>query len=337
MTRHQERHYDLPLTSEGTLEIDLRQGATLRLVGSDRESFEAIFRGGEGTSPAQELEVEATDLGVSVRLPMAARATAAGGLTVEVHCPRRLQAKIRSSGGHFSAEGLEGRLEGSLSAGNIRLFHFSGTVDFKTGAGDVELEGCSLSGRIETQTGGIRVEAGKSPTAAPGDLSLHSGVGDILVAGTGQGLKLDTACGNIRVTGVPGPLRAATGQGNVVVEKIGGPSGVSSARGRAEVGGVDPTQESLSLEVASVNGSIDVSLPVDLDMKLDVRLEKTRGRWLWPKLRSDFNLPKAQDPTPGAPNTDGNERRSTKAVFGKGEHRIDLRAVDGDVRVRRSK
>ncbi len=334
MTQTRLRQEDLALGPDGVLEIDLQRGATLRLVGGDGESLQAFLKGGE---PNLDLEISTTSDGARVRLPSVAGSSTSSGLIVEIRGPRHLLAKIRSTGGDLSAVGLEGRLEGTLGAGKVSLHNLSGSVDLRTGAGAVELEGCSLAGRIETQAGRIRVREGRPSAPGSGELRLSSGAGNIDVAGTGQGLNLNTACGNIRVTGIPGPLQAATGGGDVVVDEVHASTGLSAARGRAEVKRVDPAAGTMKLEMDSVNGGIDVSLPGDLEMKIDVRLSKTQGRWLRPKIRSDFDLPEAQEK--GWTDQEGTPRdyRRMTAVFGDGKHQIKLRAVDGNVRIRRSK
>jgi DUF4097 and DUF4098 domain-containing protein YvlB len=106
--------------------------------------------------------------------------------------------------------------------------------------------------------------------AAPHGAVLRTMGGDIRVGSAGGDIVAKTMGGNIRVSRLDGSIDAGTMGGNIDVEVLGA--------------GTDR-----SIHLASMGGSIEVSLPKDFAADFEVELEEDndRGRH---EIRSDFPL-----------------------------------------------
>ena len=105
-------------------------------------------------------------------------------------------------------------------------------VDFKTGAGNIQI--ADLQGTVRGKTGAGNIILGD----IRGDIDISSGAGNIEVDGAQGLIYAESGAGNITLDKVEGKLQVGTGAGNVVatiVRKLSGESELKSGAGNVTV------------------------------------------------------------------------------------------------------
>lgn len=83
-------------------------------------------------------------------------------------------------------------------------------VTAHTGAGNVEVQGVSVSVSVDTGAGNVQI------TNISGPVDAHTGAGNINVQGTTANVRAQTGAGNVQYSGTPqGTIDLETGAGNV--------------------------------------------------------------------------------------------------------------------------
>ena len=156
--------------------------------------------------------------------------------------PRNLEfARLETSGGGVSVNGIAGRVEAESGGGKIRLDDIGGSVRAETGGDSIDIG--TVGGDLRLETGGGKI----SIANAKGKVEASTGGGNILLASSDQSATLEAGGGNIEVKRCGGNLKVSTGGGNidlgdiagtVELETGGGSIRLSSAKGmvRAETG-----------------------------------------------------------------------------------------------------
>jgi DUF4097 and DUF4098 domain-containing protein YvlB len=133
------------------------------------------------------------------------------------------------------------------------------------------------------------------------------------------GVKLVTTTvnGELEISGATSSVDATTVNGGVRARTSGGPIYARTVNGSIEASMGTPMQEDLSFQ--TVNGSVTVELPSLVDAELD--MTTTNG-----SVQTDFPVTVTGRLNP----------RRLHAVLGKGGRSLELKSVNGDVRVRRA-
>ncbi len=340
----------------GLVHLDVETGARISVTGWDRNEVHvrASLRGDR----ARDVQLTLQDTGGGVRLRSSYSRSSRGNSDhdFEIHVPARSNLEFRSSGGEFVVRSVNGSFEGVTGGGDIVLEQLSGTAHLQTGGGNVRVADSTLEGEVRTGGGNVRMErvlgglaamtgggnisvseSGGSPSAQHGDpltyatgggnisvdrasssVHLTTGGGSISIAHAAGAVEAGTGGGIIRLGQVVGPVAATTGAGEVHVERAEGSVDVATGAGAITValaGGV----RGADIELRSGDGTITLMLPSDFSGVFELEGSPNRRDWI----QSDFEL--ALD-----------SRGHASGRVGDGANRVHIRAMNGNVVLRRS-
>ena len=232
-----------------------------------------------------------------------------------INVPRNLEvAKLETSGGDLSVNGIAGRVEARSGGGKVHLDDMGGSVTAETGGDSIEIG--SVSGDLRLETGGGKIYI----ASAKGKVNATTGGGNIVLVSAAQGATLEAGGGNIEVKKCGGKLSVSTGGGNIELGDISGPveietgggsirlgwakgvvraqtgagrielNGVSSARAETGAGGilakfVSSSGERTDSVLETSAGDITVYLAPDVAMTIRASIDLANGH----KIMSDFS------------------------------------------------
>jgi len=176
--------------------------------------------------------------------------------SVTVKAPRLTIASIITSDGPVEANGVEGNLEVSSGAGELKCDRIGGFASLTTGGGDIHVG--AVQGNLHASTAGGRVMV----KTVHGNAVVETAGGYIEVDNAGGSVSADTAGGAIRVNSAGGPVSAATGGGSIVIGKAGGIVTVRNMAGPVQVGaaaGIRAESGTGGIRVSNISGPMRVS------------------------------------------------------------------------------
>jgi hypothetical protein len=153
--------------------------------------------------------------------------------TLEI--PDGLDLDFKTGSGNIEIEGLEIEIQASSGSGNIDIIDVDGSARTNTGSGNIELD--NVAGDVDANTGS-------------GSIRLRAIVGDA---------SLNTGSGNIRGNSVSGAFSMNTGSGNIEVTDatITGRSSLNTGSGNAELVLAAELNDDVSLSTGSGNAILD--------------------------------------------------------------------------------
>lgn len=342
-----------------TLNIDLRTGGDVRISGASGDNVSVKVRVSGRDSEDVEVMAEQTSSGVEV----SSRFTDGhhnhnANADVEVQVPSRYGVQLETMGGEVTIQGVEGKFEGKTMGGEITLQHLKGNVDLTTMGGDIQVSDSELDGEVKTMGGDVvlRSVAGnvhgstmggnvrEEGTPAPGKSSgstgekrIHSMGGDLDLASAPAGASLETMGGDIHIVSANDHVKAQTMGGNIQVDSIDGWADLTTMGGDVTMHMVgDPKQGKRDVEISSMGGDIEISLPAGISATFDLETEyMLRSRNRTPKIISDFPIQISE-----SNDCDHDHGESCKSLVGSGKagsgtHRIKIRTIQGDITIRK--
>jgi beta-lactamase regulating signal transducer with metallopeptidase domain/DUF4097 and DUF4098 domain-containing protein YvlB len=152
--------------------------------------------------------------------------------------------------------------------------------------------------------------------SAPHGAVVHSGGGRIVIGRAGGDVEAGTGGGMIRVGPVAGSVRASTGAGMVVIE-------VEDAGGQTQ-----------NVEARTGHGPVEITLPANYNGRFEIETAYTESNGPV-SIKSDWEL--QHEPVTPFDDHEGTPRRYVRATgrAGSGGGVVRVRAVNGDVRIRR--
>ena len=264
--------------------------------------------------------------------------TGGGGFTLE----RLTGSAALSTGGgqiHVTDSDLSGRV--STGGGLVRLSRVRGGLRGSSGSGPV-IYGEAGSGSNETSDlssvnigrGDGRISIGRNSTYRGGSLVIEKAGGNVDLDAAPNGARVHTGGGDVRVGEARGDVSATTGGGDVTV-------GPASASVRAGTGAgevhviVDRVSRDQVIEAWSGKGRIIIELPRDFEGRLELETAHTRTHEEAARIRSDFEIDR--EPLTDWDDREGTARRYLRATarIGRGDARVIVRTVNGEIEVRR--
>ena len=353
---------DVRASSGGTLVLDLKTGAGLRITGTDenRVRMHATLAGRDWRNTNISLVSE----GSGARITSEYRDP--GGITssshrIDIMVPRRFNIRLKSAGGSVFIRDLEGDFSGSTGGGEINIENARGSANLTTGGGPVNVANSNLSGSVTTGGGAVLIQG------VTGGLSGHSGSGGVFygtesvrfaeVSAEGIGRTIDgrvivnKSGGSVNIADAPGGATISTGGGKVTIGDAGGDVSISTGGGDITIGSVSKGAKVTTgagdvkmtitgtggypIQVESGNGSVTLTLPANMSADLDLETAFTNNRRSATHIESDWPL--ATTVTPDWDARQGTPRRYVRArqSIGNGGARITVRTVNGDIIVRR--
>lgn len=337
------------------LEVDIKIGGSIKVSGWDKNSVEVIvnYRGSELDDDIQ-LEIEEESGGVSVY------ARAAGNvrskLEFEIKVPNVYDIDLNTMGGGLYIDNIEGDLAGETMGGDIELQKLTGKVDFSTMGGDIELSDSEVDGKVSTMGGQVHFEniigdvngssmggdvtytnvRSKEGKPDGNEVKIKTMGGNIKVDEALYGANVSTMGGNIEVNKVVKYLKANTMGGDIDVKQLDGKIKASTMGGDVYVIMTgDPEQYDRDVDLTSMGGDIELTLPEGISARFDIRISYTRNSSKNYKISSDFPLDIEEDQEWNYGNGDPRKVIYGKGKTGRSKHRIKVTTTNGNIVIRK--
>ncbi len=214
------------VTKGGTLEVSTNNGE-IRITTWTKNEVSVKVRGIEEDDDRDRLRITQSENTVRVETWESDEE-----VRFDISIPTQFNVDLRTSVGTIEIKGeLIGRLEGTTSAGDIRLGNVGGEVDMRTSGGDIRTGKMDGTATLKTSGGNITVES------STGELDIRTSGGEITVGDVGKSLRASTSGGNVDVGNIGGDADLSTSGGNVNAGKITGKATLKTAGGDIELGG----------------------------------------------------------------------------------------------------
>ena len=257
--------------------------------------------------------------------------TMGGDITV---LDSEVDGKVKTMGGDIEIRDVKGDLKGSTMGGDVtyeNVMRADGgsmeEVTITTMGGDLSLDYAGRNITAKTYGGDIEVARAEkvNVTTMGGDISIEEAPagakvktmgGDIDVGSAGEYVDAETMGGDITIDEIDGWIKAVTMGGDVEVTMTG-----------------DPGKGKRDVEIKSMGGDIDLTVPKGLSMRFDIEIEYTKNADRKPKIVSDLDIDIAE--TKEWKKKHGRKR---KYIYGTGEvgggkNLIKIRTINGDVHI----
>ena len=272
-------------------------------------------------------DIELRSLKGEVRLT-----TYGGDITVE---ESKLDGRVKTMGGDITIRDVEGDIKGFSMGGEVEYDNVSSNeksrgedVSITTMGGDIDVDYAGKNVKAKTFGGDVEVDRGEEVHVltlggdidvqdAPRGAKVKTLGGDITIHSAGIFTKASTMGGDIQIDAIDGWIEASTMGGDVTVIMVG-----------------DPGERERRVELKSMGGDIELTVPKGLSMRFDIELAITKGAKREYTITSDFDM--------DIEKSDKWVRRwgqKRKYIYGTGEvrggkHLIKLRTTNGNITIR---
>lgn len=303
----------LKLERGGKIKVSNRAGR-VTIIGSDRETIQAVATSDEGGEPVQvEVGEEASRPRVILSIPSIDSRRAAREINLSVKVPRYAEVEILDNyRGTIEVSDLETGV--TISGGNgpvtvnrvaaLRVARRSGTITAKSITGNLFAR--TLNGNIVADDIGGQVDV----AATNGSVRVHNAGGD---------LRANSSTGDIEILCVKGRAEVSSASGSIDLTGIGSDTDASSASGSVSFKGAIRANGSYSLK--SISGEVQMSIQPDAP-GFTATLITYSG-----DVESDFAL------KVDAPLQEGKLNRRVTGRYGDGQARFLLDSFSGTVRI----
>ncbi len=246
--------------------------------------------------------------------------------------------KVHTMGGAVVIRGVRGNLKGSTMGGKVTYENVSSQrgakeneeLNVSTMGGDIEIGSVDEKVKAETYGGDITVEKAEEVNVSTmgGDINVNEAPagakvktmgGDITIRSAGNRVNATTMGGDIDLGAVDGSIKASTMGGDVVAKMVG-----------------DPAKGDRNVEIESMGGDIELTVPAGLSMKFDIEIEYTKKfADKAPKIESEFgmNIEETKD-------WESHHGSKRKHIYGTGEigggaNLIKIKTINGNITIKK--
>ncbi|MBX2992369.1 MAG: hypothetical protein KF749_14555 [Bacteroidetes bacterium] len=335
------------------LEVDLKTGGSLKITGWDKNVVKV-----NGTIKGRDAEdcvVEVVEEGGGVRISSyyeGRRRNYNTNVDFEIQVPRKFNLDLKSMGGSFTIENVEGTIEGKTMGGALTLTKLKGDLDLTTMGGKVRLTDSDVDGKVKTMGGEVLVEdvkgtvkassmggkviqrnvTGRSGEGIKNEVHIRTMGGGINVDDAPEGTDVHTMGGNIHIRKAAKYARAKTMGGNIEIDAVDGRVSATTMGGDVNVTMIgDATKGDRDVEIESMSGDVTLTVPSSLSMDVDITLAYTRGKEGDYKIVSDFDLKREE--TKEWERRNGSPRKYIygTGTIGGGKHKVKIKTINGNV------
>jgi len=354
------KRYDFEKTFQTTagkkIDIDLKSGGEIHIIGNDKN--QVVVRARMRGEDRDELDFNAEESNGSIRVTSeytGGRHSHNASSDLDIEVPSRFDVNLRTMGGDVSINNVEGEISGETMGGELNLQALKGNIQLTTMGGEVNLEDSTLDGSVKTMGGDVvirnvsgsvkgstmggdvRYENANSAGKPKGEVKISSMGGDLNVNDAPEGASLETMGGNIHVRSASKYVEAQTMGGNVELDAVDGWVDATTMGGNVTVRIIgDPTQGKRDVDLSSMAGDIELTVPEGMAMNLDLQIEFDADRSHTPKIISDFPVKTWEEESK---NSDHGYRHSKvlrgTGQSGNGQHKVHIKTVEGDIIIKR--
>ncbi|MEH6304568.1 DUF4097 family beta strand repeat-containing protein [Olivibacter sp. CPCC 100613] len=168
-------------------------------------------------------------------------------ISFRAYVPQAASAKLKTSGGSLSINGINGLIEGETSGGSIKIAQVKNNVNLKTSGGSI------------------------NAADVAGNLLLHTSGGSIKLSNLKGKIDAQTSGGSIGANDISGELLAKTSGGSIRVDRMTGSADLATSAGSTSVNMVN-VDKYLKIDVSA--GSVNLQLPMDKGLDLNLSAGK---------------------------------------------------------------
>lgn len=340
------------------LDVDLETGGSLEISGWDQDvvSVNATLGGRDGAQSVVDFRETGAGLEIHTRYE-GGRNNYSTSIAFEIKVPRRFDVQFNTMGGRIRLTDLEGTMNGETMGGALDLSNLRGRLDMTTMGGNVTLRASDVDGKVSTMGGEVLFEdvvgdvkgssmggkviyknvTSRSGKSTGSEVRITSMGGDIRVDDAPEGANVSTMGGDIRIRSAAKFVRAKTMGGDINIDSVDGGVNATTMGGDMNVHMVgDPSSGNRSVELTSMGGEIELTVPDGLSMDIHIEIARTKnnsGRDA--QIFSDFPLQQRES-------ADWEYRQGTprKYLYGTGQvgggrNKIVIKTINGDVRLKR--
>lgn len=256
--------------------------------------------------------------------------TMGGDVTVS---DSEVDGKVKTMGGDVEITNVKGDLKGSTMGGDVTYDNVE-----RTGDSSDEIVISSMGGDLALDYAGKNIKAktygGDIEVAKAEKVDVMTMGGDITVEEAPTGAKMKTMGGDIEI-GLAGEyVDAETMGGDITIDDIDGWVKAVTMGGDVEVTMTgDPKKGKRDVEIKSMGGDIDLTVPKGLSMDFDIEIQWTKDASHKPKIVSDFGID--VEVTKEWKKKHGTKRKYITGTgkAGSGKHLIKIRTINGNVHI----
>ena len=350
-------HKEFKIAPGRKLSIDVNCGGSVAIVGWNKDVVSVDVEYYRDEHNGEGIEFNEVNDGLEIEVGF-------GGdydhLKFDINVPAKFDVEVQTMGGDISISGVEGEFTGQTMGGDLDFKNLKGRADITTMGGDIKLSDSELDGDLKTMGGevlfenvvgdvdgssmggnvqykNVREENGEWKARGK-EVNITTMGGSISVDDAPMGAKVNTMGGDIDIDNAKVYTDATTMGGDIDIRKIDGWLKASTMGGNVTaVMAGDPNKGDRHVDISSMGGDIDVTLPADLSIEFDVRLTYTKNSRKDYKIISDFdiNIDESKDWTYSR----GTPRKyidGTGKVKG-GKNLVRIETINGDIRIRKGK
>jgi beta-lactamase regulating signal transducer with metallopeptidase domain len=251
----------------GRLVVDVDQGDIV-VSSWDQNSVRVIVKQ-KGPNLSEFMEhhhIKMTQEGAEIRVQASADAMPSGfsspvEILYQIMVPAKFDAQLRDGAGNVQMSDLHGTLDAKSGAGNVGAQQCTGRLNANSGAGNIELGDIDAKAECDARAGNIIA------TACHGTLQLKSGAGNIEIRKTDAAVEAHADYGNIKATDCAGAVQFFDGDGNIDIHRFAGPSVIAkTATGNvsAELLHAPTADSSLMSAIGNIQLKLDPAAVVNL-------------------------------------------------------------------------
>ncbi|MGD9900361.1 MAG: DUF4097 family beta strand repeat-containing protein [Calditrichaceae bacterium] len=347
-----EREFKIPMGKK--ISVDISTGGSVSILGWDKEkvSVKVEYRGREVDENMVQFETTRSGLNISVRSDNDYH----GGLHFFIQAPKKSDIEIETMGGDIELENLEGHFSGQTMGGELDLRKLKGKVELTTFGGEITLKDSDIDGELKTMGGRVffeNVTGNIKGTSLGGNVTYKNVVNrtgdykakgdEVYISTMGGGINVDeapmganvkTMGGDIHIRQAKAYVQAKTMGGEIVIDGIDGWVKATTMGGDVTVVMTgNPDKGDRHVELSSMGGDIELTLPEEISADFDIKLTYTKNSRKNYKIRSDFDL-KIEESSEWE-YSHGSPRKyikGTGAVKG-GKNSVSVSTINGEIRV----
>jgi beta-lactamase regulating signal transducer with metallopeptidase domain/DUF4097 and DUF4098 domain-containing protein YvlB len=352
------------------LDLDLDGGGSVVLRGWDQRRVGIEGRIFSNTTPVVEADAQRVAGGVRLTTRFLRNSNVqTSSVKFTINVPRQYDVRLHSAGGGLSVTDVEGTFEGTTGGGAFEFQHVKGHADLSTGGGEIRVDDVDMSGTMTTGggkvwlsrvRGGLSASSGSGPVVNAegswsgslddvtekdskftvgdrfnGTLHIEKAGGDIDVDSAPKGVHASTGGGDVRIGRGAGHVAAHTGGGDITVGPIAGSVDASTGAGTVTITLADGRGVDQSVNVVTGYGRVVLELPASINARFELETAYTEGFRRKSHIESDWALGIAESDHWDAHEGTPRKYIRAKGTIGSGKSLIRVKAVNGDVIVRR--
>lgn len=347
---------DFDVKPGGKVTIDLKTGASIKIIGWDKDLLSAVATIKEDKENSIEFRFNKNGNDVEITSEYVSGNHNHSNAKLVVQVPNKYNVEFNTMGGAVTIENVEGNMEGKTMGGAISLSNLKGYINTETMGGAISLKDSEVDGKVKTMGGSVTVENVKGDVDATSmggkikqinvqgknksigkEINISTMGGELDIDDAPNGAHLKTMGGNIHVNKAGKFVYAETMGGKIIIESVDGGVTASTMGGDVEVKMVgNPKEGDRDVTLSSKGGDITLTVPEGLSMDIDIQIavadeDKSESKFNDYKIVSDFQI--KEDRSGNWNDSKGTARKYIKGSgsIDGGMNKIKIRTINGNV------